>query len=120
MQYLQEILLNSTGMIGNIVKSRASISGAEVGCQGEIGTACAMAAGAAAQLMGGTPHQIEYAAEMGMDIIISEQGFTCCESQLWDWFSNSTISFNIAKSFGGGIYNNKKCILTLNKFQFVL
>ena len=64
----------TAGMIGNIVKSRASISGAEVGCQGEIGTACAMAAGAAAQLMGGTPHQIEYAAEMGME---HHLGLTC-------------------------------------------
>jgi len=64
----------TAGVIGNIVKSCASISGAEVGCQGEIGTACAMAAGAAAQLMGGTPHQIEYAAEMGME---HHLGLTC-------------------------------------------
>jgi L-serine dehydratase len=66
--------LATAGIIGNIVKTRASISGAEVGCQGEIGTACAMAAGAAAQLMGGTPHQIEYAAEMGME---HHLGLTC-------------------------------------------
>jgi L-serine dehydratase len=66
--------IGTAGMIGNIVKSRASISGAEVGCQGEIGTACAMAAGAAAQLLGGTPHQVEYAAEMGME---HHLGLTC-------------------------------------------
>jgi L-serine dehydratase len=66
--------LATAGIIGNIIKSTASISGAEVGCQGEIGTACAMAAGAAAQLMGGTPHQIEYAAEMGME---HHLGLTC-------------------------------------------
>ncbi len=66
--------LATAGLIGNIVKKNASISGAEVGCQGEVGTACAMAAGAAAQLMGGTPHQIEYAAEMGME---HHLGLTC-------------------------------------------
>jgi len=66
--------LATAGLIGNLIKNRGSISGAEVGCQGEIGTACAMAAGAAAQLMGGTPHQIEYAAEMGME---HHLGLTC-------------------------------------------
>jgi L-serine dehydratase len=66
--------LTTAGLIGNLIKNRGSISGAEVGCQGEIGTACAMAAGAAAQLMGGTPHQIEYAAEMGME---HHLGLTC-------------------------------------------
>ncbi|WP_103679881.1 L-serine ammonia-lyase [Alkalispirochaeta sphaeroplastigenens] len=66
--------LATAGLIGNIVKRNASISGAEVGCQGEVGTACAMAAGAAAQLLGGTPHQIEYAAEMGME---HHLGLTC-------------------------------------------
>lgn len=66
--------LATAGLIGNIIKNRGSISGAEVGCQGEIGTACAMAAGAAAQIMGGTPHQIEYAAEMGME---HHLGLTC-------------------------------------------
>lgn len=66
--------LATAGLIGNIIKTNASISGAEVGCQGEIGTACAMAAGAAAQLMGGTPHQIEYAAEMGLE---HHLGLTC-------------------------------------------
>ncbi|MCK5684523.1 L-serine ammonia-lyase [bacterium] len=66
--------LATAGLIGNIVKSCASISGAEVGCQGEIGTACAMAAGAASQLLGGSIHQIEYAAEMGFE---HNLGLTC-------------------------------------------
>jgi L-serine dehydratase len=66
--------LATAGMIGNIVKHNASIAGAEVGCQGEVGTACAMAAGAAAQILGGTPRQIEYAAEMGME---HHLGLTC-------------------------------------------
>ncbi len=66
--------LATAGLIGNIVKRNASISGAEVGCQGEIGTACAMAAGAAAQIMGGTLRQIEYAAEMGFE---HNLGLTC-------------------------------------------
>ncbi|HOE91679.1 MAG TPA: L-serine ammonia-lyase, iron-sulfur-dependent, subunit alpha, partial [Candidatus Cloacimonadota bacterium] len=47
----------TAGLIGNIIKTNASISGAEVGCQGEIGTACAMASGAAAQILGGSPAQ---------------------------------------------------------------
>jgi len=64
----------TAGLIGNIIKTNASISGAEVGCQGEIGTACAMASGAAAQLLGGSPAQIEYAAEMGME---HHLGLTC-------------------------------------------
>lgn len=59
--------LATAGLIGNVVKHNASISGAEVGCQGEIGVACAMAAGAANQLFGGSPAQIEYAAEMGLE-----------------------------------------------------
>ncbi|MFC2096449.1 L-serine ammonia-lyase, iron-sulfur-dependent, subunit alpha [Bacteroidota bacterium] len=66
--------LATAGLIGNVVKRNASISGAEVGCQGEIGTACAMAAGAAAQIMGGTLRQIEYAAEMGFE---HNLGLTC-------------------------------------------
>ena len=66
--------LATAGLIGNLVKRNASISGAEVGCQGEIGTACSMASGAATQLLGGTPHQIEYAAEMGME---HHLGLTC-------------------------------------------
>ena len=73
----QEILLRAlatAGLIGNIVKKNASISGARVGCQGEIGVACAMAAGAAVQMMGGTNRQIEYAAEMGLEHFL---GLTC-------------------------------------------
>jgi len=66
--------LATAGLIGNLVKRNASISGAEVGCQGEIGTACAMTAGAVAQLMGGSTGQIEYAAEMGFE---HNLGLTC-------------------------------------------
>ena len=57
----------TAGIFGNIVKHNASISGADVGCQGEVGVACAMAAAAACQLFGGSPAQIEYAAEMGLE-----------------------------------------------------
>ena len=66
--------LATAGLFGNVVKNNASISGAEVGCQGEIGVACAMAAAAACQLFGGTPAQIEYAAEMGLE---HHLGLTC-------------------------------------------
>lgn len=66
--------LATAGLIGNLVKQNASISGAEVGCQGEVGTACAMAAAAGAQLLGGSPNQIEYAAEMGIE---HHLGLTC-------------------------------------------
>ena len=66
--------LATAGIIGNIVKHNASISGAEVGCQGEVGVACAMAAGAITQLMGGSPSQIEDAAEMGLE---HHLGLTC-------------------------------------------
>ncbi len=66
--------LATAGLFGNIVKRNASISGAEVGCQGEIGVACAMAAAAASQLFGGSPAQIEYAAEMGLE---HHLGMTC-------------------------------------------
>ena len=66
--------LATAGLIGNIVKHNASISGAEAGCQAEIGTACAMAAASAAQLLGGDLNQIEYAAEMGME---HHLGLTC-------------------------------------------
>lgn len=66
--------LATAGLIGNIVKTNASVSGAEVGCQGEVGVACAMAAGAACQLFGGSPQQIEYAAEMGLE---HHLGLTC-------------------------------------------
>lgn len=72
----QKILraLATAGLVGNIVKENASISGAKVGCQGEIGTACSMATAAATQLLGGTPNQIEYAAEMGIE---HHLGLTC-------------------------------------------
>ena len=66
--------LATAGIFGNVVKKNASISGAEVGCQGEVGVACAMAAAAACQLFGGTPSQIEYAAEMGLE---HHLGMTC-------------------------------------------
>ncbi len=66
--------LATAGLIGNLVKKNASVSGAEVGCQGEIGTACSMAAAAANQLFGGSPSQIEYAAEMGLE---HHLGLTC-------------------------------------------
>jgi L-serine dehydratase len=62
------------GLVGNMVKTNASISGAQVGCQGEIGTACAMAAAAGAYIMGATNRQIEYAAEMGLE---HHLGLTC-------------------------------------------
>lgn len=66
--------LATAGLFGNIAKTNASISGAEVGCQGEVGVACAMASAAACQLFGGSPAQIEYAAEMGLE---HHLGLTC-------------------------------------------
>lgn len=66
--------LATAGLIGNLIKENASISGAEVGCQGEVGTACAMASAAATQLTGGSTNQIEYAAEMGLE---HHLGLTC-------------------------------------------
>lgn len=66
--------LATAGLFGNVVKQNGSISGAEVGCQGEVGVACAMAAAAANQLFGGSPAQIEYAAEMGLE---HHLGMTC-------------------------------------------
>ncbi len=82
--YLQEVrrysdkailkALATAGLIGNLVKTNGSISGAAVGCQGEIGTACAMAAGAATQLLGGGVREIEYAAETGFE---HHLGLTC-------------------------------------------
>ncbi len=66
--------LGTAGLFGNVVRTNASISGAEVGCQGEVGVACAMAAAAASQLFGGTIAQIEYAAEMGLE---HHLGLTC-------------------------------------------
>ena len=66
--------LATAGLVGDIVRTNASISGAEVGCQGEVGVACAMAAAAANQLFGGSPAQIEYAAEMALE---HHLGMTC-------------------------------------------
>jgi L-serine dehydratase len=66
--------LATAGLFSNVTRNNASISGAEVGCQGEIGTACAMAAAAANQMFGGSPQQIEYAAEMGLE---HHLGLTC-------------------------------------------
>jgi L-serine dehydratase len=66
--------LATAGLFGNLIKHNASISGAQVGCQGEIGTACAMAAAAATQLYGGTIRQIECASEMGLE---HHLGLTC-------------------------------------------
>ncbi len=84
LRYLAEILgadeqelvraLETAGLVGNIVKRNGSISGAEVGCQGEVGVACAMAAAAAAYLYGGTAPQCETAAEIGLEHFL---GLTC-------------------------------------------
>ena len=66
--------LLTAGAIGLIFKNLASISGAEVGCQGEVGSACSMAAGALCEVLGGTPEQVENAAEIGME---HNLGLTC-------------------------------------------
>jgi L-serine dehydratase len=66
--------LLTAAAIGILYKENASISGAEVGCQGEVGVACSMAAGALAEVMGGTPAQVENAAEIGME---HNLGLTC-------------------------------------------
>jgi L-serine dehydratase len=66
--------LLTAGAIGTLYKKNASISGADVGCQGEVGVACSMAAGALAEVRGGTPHQVENAAEIGME---HNLGLTC-------------------------------------------
>ncbi|MDD4244211.1 MAG: L-serine ammonia-lyase, iron-sulfur-dependent, subunit alpha [Bacilli bacterium] len=66
--------LKIAGLIGNLVKHNASISGAEVGCQGEVGVACSMAAAAAAYLKGGNNSVIEYAAEIALE---HHLGMTC-------------------------------------------
>jgi L-serine dehydratase len=66
--------LLTAGAIGILYKENASISGAEVGCQGEVGVACSMAAGALAEAQGGTPAQVENAAEIGME---HNLGLTC-------------------------------------------
>jgi len=84
LRYIKEILhcpessilraLATGGLIGNLIKHNASISGAQVGCQGEVGAACSMAAAAATQLMGGTIRQVEYAAAMALE---HHLGLTC-------------------------------------------
>ena len=66
--------LLTAAAIGILYKTNASISGAEVGCQGEVGVACSMAAGALTEIMGGTPNQVENAAEIGME---HNLGLTC-------------------------------------------
>jgi len=66
--------LLTAAAIGILYKKNASISGAEVGCQGEVGVACSMAAGALAEVMGGSPQQVENAAEIGME---HNLGLTC-------------------------------------------
>ncbi|MES2937269.1 MAG: L-serine ammonia-lyase [Pseudomonadota bacterium] len=66
--------LLTAAAIGILYKENASISGAEVGCQGEVGVACSMASGALCALMGGTPAQVENAAEIGME---HHLGLTC-------------------------------------------
>ena len=66
--------LLAAGAIGVLYKENASISGAEVGCQGEVGSACSMAAGALCEVLGGTPDQAENAAEIGME---HNLGLTC-------------------------------------------
>jgi L-serine dehydratase len=70
---LTKFLLTAAA-IGTLYKKNASISGAEVGCQGEVGSACSMAAGALCEVMGGTPEQVENAAEIGME---HNLGLTC-------------------------------------------
>lgn len=64
----------TAGAIGILYKENASISGAEVGCQGEVGAACSMAAGALTEVLGGTPAQVENAAEIAME---HNLGLTC-------------------------------------------
>jgi len=66
--------LLTAGAIGVLFKENASISGAEVGCQGEVGSACSMAAGGLAEVLGGTPEQVENAAEIGVE---HNLGLTC-------------------------------------------
>ncbi|MEY9930773.1 L-serine dehydratase [Catenulispora sp. GP43] len=66
--------LLAAGAVGMLFKENASISGAEVGCQGEVGSACSMAAAGLAEVLGGTPEQVENAAEIGME---HNLGLTC-------------------------------------------
>ena len=69
-----ERFLLTAGAIGILYKKNASISGADVGCQGEVGVACSMAAGGLVEFLGGTPAQVENAAEIGME---HNLGLTC-------------------------------------------
>jgi L-serine dehydratase len=69
-----ERFLLAAGAIGLLYKTNASISGADVGCQGEVGVACSMAAGGLVEYLGGTPGQVENAAEIGME---HNLGLTC-------------------------------------------
>ncbi|WP_411820539.1 L-serine ammonia-lyase [Hyphococcus formosus] len=73
LKHIRKFLLTAAG-IGILYKQRASISGAEMGCQGEVGVACSMAAGGLAAVWGGTPAQVEHAAEIGME---HNLGLTC-------------------------------------------
>ncbi|GAA2024894.1 L-serine ammonia-lyase [Pseudokineococcus marinus] len=66
--------LLTAGAVGMVIKAGASISGAEVGCQGEVGSACSMAAAGLAEVLGGTPDQVENAAEIGLE---HNLGLTC-------------------------------------------
>ncbi|GAA3868714.1 L-serine ammonia-lyase [Tessaracoccus defluvii] len=72
-RHVVDFLLAATA-VGVLLKQNASISGAEVGCQGEVGSACAMAAAGLAQVLGGTPEQVENAAEIGLE---HNLGLTC-------------------------------------------
>ena len=72
-RHVVDFLLTAAA-IGTLIKKNASISGAEVGCQGEVGSACAMAAAGLAEVMGGTPEQVENAAEIGLE---HNLGLTC-------------------------------------------
>ena len=69
-----ETFLLAAAAVGALCKKNASISGAEVGCQGEVGSACAMAAAGLAEVLGGTPEQVENAAEIGLE---HNLGLTC-------------------------------------------
>ena len=71
--HVRRFLITAAG-VGMLYKQRASISGAEMGCQGEVGVACSMAAGGLAAVWGGTPEQVEHAAEIGME---HNLGLTC-------------------------------------------
>lgn len=71
--HIRRFLVTAAG-VGMLYKQRASISGAEMGCQGEVGVACSMAAGGLAAVWGGTPEQVEHAAEIGME---HNLGLTC-------------------------------------------